>query len=72
MISKALPSFHTHIITNPTIGSGPLAPSVSDLVSRDDLDALNREAGNPNQSKRLEGSLEFVQNLLKAQKITDL
>ncbi|EMR61610.1 putative sister chromatid cohesion protein mis4 protein [Eutypa lata UCREL1] len=58
------------IITNPTIGSGPLAPSVADLVSRDDLDALNREAGNPNQSRRLEGSLEFVQNLLKADKIT--
>ncbi|RYP61954.1 hypothetical protein DL769_007495 [Monosporascus sp. CRB-8-3] len=63
--------FESDIISNPTIGSGPLAPPVTDLVSSDDLDALNREAAGQCQSKRLEGSLEFVQNLLKAEKITE-
>ncbi|RYP72683.1 hypothetical protein DL771_004019 [Monosporascus sp. 5C6A] len=63
--------FESDIINNPTIGSGPLAPPVADLVSSDDLDALNREAAGQYQSKRLEGSLEFVQNLLKAEKITE-
>ncbi|CAJ2501923.1 Uu.00g047760.m01.CDS01 [Anthostomella pinea] len=62
--------FEFGILNNPTIGSGPLAPSIADLVSREDYDALNQEAENPNQSKRLDGSLEYVQNLLKAEKIT--
>ncbi|KAI5917781.1 sister chromatid cohesion protein Mis4 [Camillea tinctor] len=62
--------FESDILTNPTIGSGPLAPSIASLVSRDDYDALNKEAENPTQSKRLDGSLEFLANLLKADKIT--
>ncbi|KAI2617565.1 ARM repeat-containing protein [Hypomontagnella submonticulosa] len=62
--------FEPDIISNPTIGSGPLAPSLADLVSREDYDALNKEAENPTHSKRLEGSLEFIQHLLKADKIT--
>ncbi|KAI1381775.1 ARM repeat-containing protein [Hypoxylon crocopeplum] len=62
--------FEPDIISNPTIGSGPLAPSLATLVSREDYDALNKETENPNHSKRVEGSLEFVQHLLKAEKIT--
>lgn len=60
----------TDIINNPTIGSGLIAPSIVDLAERDDYDALNKEAENPGSSKRLEGSLEYVQNLLKPEKIT--
>lgn len=60
------------IINNPTIGSGQIAPPVAGLVSHEDYDALNKEADNPNGSKRLEASLEYVQNLLKPEKITFL
>ncbi|KAJ3567198.1 hypothetical protein NPX13_g6855 [Xylaria arbuscula] len=59
-----------HILSNPTIGTGSFAPSLANSIPRDDYDALNYEAGNNNQSKRLESSLEFVQNLLKPEKIT--
>ncbi|KAI1489482.1 sister chromatid cohesion protein Mis4 [Biscogniauxia mediterranea] len=62
--------FESDILSNPTIGSGPLAPSVASLVARDDYDALNKEAENPTQSRRLDGSLEFLSSLLKAEKIT--
>ncbi|KAF7521923.1 hypothetical protein G7054_g12309 [Neopestalotiopsis clavispora] len=62
--------FETDIINNPTIGSGQIAPSILGLVEHEDYDALNKEAENPGSSKRLEGSLEFVQNLLKPEKIT--
>ncbi|KAK6827711.1 AT hook domain-containing protein [Apiospora arundinis] len=62
--------FEPAIIHNPTIGSGQLAPSVAGLVSQEDYDALNQEAGAPTQSKRLDGSLEFIQSLLKPEKIT--
>lgn len=62
--------FESDIINNPTIGSGLIAPSIVDLAERDDYDALNKEAENPGSSKRLEGSLEYVQNLLKPEKIT--
>ncbi|KAI0132176.1 hypothetical protein BJ170DRAFT_233871 [Xylariales sp. AK1849] len=62
--------FESGIINNPTIGSGQIAASVANLVSHEDYDALNKEAENPHQSKRLEGSLEYVQNLLKPEKIT--
>ncbi|KAI0541065.1 hypothetical protein GGR58DRAFT_498409 [Xylaria digitata] len=55
---------------NPTIGAGSFAPSLANLVSRDEYDALNYEAENFTQSKRLDGSLEYVQNLLKPEKIT--
>jgi hypothetical protein len=61
------------IIHNPTIGSGPLALPVDGLVSHDDYDSLNAEAAaSPNQSKRLEGTLDYVQNLLKAGRVTTL
>ncbi|KAI0890342.1 ARM repeat-containing protein [Annulohypoxylon maeteangense] len=62
--------FEPDIIRNPTIGSGPLAPSLAGLVSREDYDALNKEAEISSHSKRVEGSLEFVQHLLKTDKIT--
>ncbi|ETS83270.1 hypothetical protein PFICI_05146 [Pestalotiopsis fici W106-1] len=62
--------FETDIINNPTIGSGQIAPSILGLVEHEDYDALNKEAENSSSSKRLEGSLEFVQNLLKPEKIT--
>ncbi|KAH6659658.1 hypothetical protein BKA67DRAFT_545280 [Truncatella angustata] len=62
--------FESEIINNPTIGSGHIAPPVLGLVSHEDYDALNKEAENPNSSRRLEGSLEYVQNLLKPEKIT--
>ncbi|KAI0099972.1 hypothetical protein GGR51DRAFT_384084 [Nemania sp. FL0031] len=62
--------FDSDILNNPTIGAGSIAPSLANLVSRDDYDALNHEAGNPHQSKRLESSLDYIQNLLKPEKIT--
>ncbi|KAI3320060.1 hypothetical protein HD806DRAFT_245893 [Xylariaceae sp. AK1471] len=62
--------FDSDILSNPTIGAGSFAPSLADLVSRDDFDALNSEAEYPNQSRRLDGSLEYVQNLLRPEKIT--
>ncbi|KAI0482476.1 sister chromatid cohesion protein Mis4 [Xylariaceae sp. FL0804] len=62
--------FEPDILNHPTIGSGPLAPSVADLVSQDDYDALNSEALYPLQSRRLDGSLEYMSNLLRAEKIT--
>ncbi|KAI1074975.1 ARM repeat-containing protein [Whalleya microplaca] len=62
--------FEPGIINNPTIGSGPLAQSLAGVVSREDYDALNKEAETSNQSKRVEGSLEFIQHLLKPEKIT--
>lgn len=60
------------IINNPTIGSGQIAPPVAGLVSHEDYDALNKEADNPVRSKRVESSLEYVQSLLKPEKITFL
>jgi cohesin loading factor subunit SCC2 len=79
-VYKSIPQFSVHfliiidylvdIINNPTIGSGQLAPPIADLFSREDYDALNKEADISSNSKRLEGSLEYVQNLLKPEKIT--
>jgi len=66
----ALPAID--IINTPTIGSGPLAPPVAGLLPRDDLQALNREASENPHSKRVEGSLDFIQNLLQADNITEL
>ncbi|KAI1277531.1 hypothetical protein F5Y07DRAFT_88990 [Xylaria sp. FL0933] len=63
--------FDSDILSNPTIGVGSFAPSLANLVPRDDYNALNYEAGNATQSKRLEGSLEYVQNLLRPEKITN-
>ncbi|KAI1163266.1 hypothetical protein F5B18DRAFT_323400 [Nemania serpens] len=62
--------FDSEILSNPTIGTGSFAPSLANLVSRDDYNALNQEAENPNQSRRLDSSLEYLQNLLKPEKIT--
>ncbi|RWA11292.1 hypothetical protein EKO27_g3799 [Xylaria grammica] len=59
-----------YILSNPTIGAGSFAPSLANLVPRDEYNALNYEAENSNQSKRLDDSLEYVQNLLKPEKIT--
>jgi len=63
--------FQSDIINTPTIGSGPLAPPVAGLLPRDDLQALNREASENPHSKRVEGSLDFIQNLLQADNITE-
>jgi cohesin loading factor subunit SCC2 len=54
------------------MGAGPVAPSLAGLVSREDYNALNQEAEHTTKSKRLEASLEYVQNLLKPEKITKL
>ncbi|KAI0409530.1 hypothetical protein F4802DRAFT_544373 [Xylaria palmicola] len=62
--------FNAEILSNPSIGAGSFAPSLANLVSRDDYDALNYEAENSIASKRLDNSLEYVQNLLKPEKIT--
>ncbi|KAI1333060.1 hypothetical protein F5Y16DRAFT_354703 [Xylariaceae sp. FL0255] len=63
--------FNADILSNLSIGSGSHAPSLASLVSRDDFDALNKDCENQQQSQRLEGSLEYVSNLLKAEKITE-
>ncbi|KAI1119457.1 hypothetical protein F5Y14DRAFT_4000 [Nemania sp. NC0429] len=62
--------FDSEILSNPTIGTKSFAPSLASLVSRDDYNALNQEAENPSQSRRLDSSLEYVQHLLKPEKIT--
>ncbi|KAJ1331721.1 cohesin loading factor subunit SCC2 [Microdochium nivale] len=79
VLSEALPytpftsifPFESDIINIPTIGSGPLAPSVAGLLPRDDFNALNREASEPTHSKRVDGTLDFIQNLLHADNITE-
>ncbi|KXJ95258.1 sister chromatid cohesion protein Mis4 [Microdochium bolleyi] len=79
VLSEALPytpftsifPFESDIINTPTIGSGPLAPTVAGLLPRDDLNALNREASESSHSKRIEGSLDFIQTLLQADNITE-
>ncbi|KAI2635435.1 hypothetical protein GGS21DRAFT_82152 [Xylaria nigripes] len=62
--------FDSGILSNPTIGAGSFATSLANLVSRDDYDALNYEAETSHQSKRLDTSLDYVQNLLKPSGIT--
>ncbi|KAI0155009.1 hypothetical protein GGR57DRAFT_465752 [Xylariaceae sp. FL1272] len=62
--------FNPDILNNPTIAAGSLAPSLAHRVSRDDFDALNREAENSHQSKRIDSSLEYVSHLLRAEKTT--
>ncbi|KAI0203807.1 hypothetical protein F4808DRAFT_415941 [Astrocystis sublimbata] len=62
--------FSSDILSNPIIGGGLIAPSLADRVAREDYDALNHEAENTGQSKRAENTLEFVQSLLKRDKIT--
>ncbi|KAI1335460.1 sister chromatid cohesion protein Mis4 [Xylariaceae sp. FL0016] len=63
--------FEPDILNNPTIGSGPIARPVADLVSHDDFNLLNQEAADPNQARHLDGSLEWVQNLLKNERTTE-
>ncbi|KAI1814322.1 hypothetical protein GGS20DRAFT_416895 [Poronia punctata] len=58
------------ILNNPTINAGSFGLSLAGRVSREDYDALNAESEQSNQTKRVEGSLEYVQNLLKAEKIS--
>lgn len=53
------------IIPTPNLGAGPSSSRLADLVPRHDFDNLNKEAANPSStSRRLEQSLEHVQNLL--------
>lgn len=57
--------FESDIIPTPNLGAGPSSSRLADLVPRHDFDNLNKEAANPSStSRRLEQSLEHVQNLL--------
>lgn len=61
------------IIPTPNLGAGPSSSRLADLVPRHDFDNLNRDAANPsNTSRRLEQSLEHVQNLLNPSRIAQL
>ncbi|KAJ0115273.1 hypothetical protein J7T55_012549 [Diaporthe amygdali] len=58
--------FESDIIPTPNLGAGPSSSRLADLVPRHDFDNLNRDAANSSStSRRLEQSLEHVQNLLK-------
>jgi cohesin loading factor subunit SCC2 len=64
---------HADVIPIPSLGAGLPAPSVLDLVSTKDFDALNKEAVNaPTGSQRLEHGLTTIQHLLDPQRITQL
>lgn len=53
------------IIPTPNLGAGSSSSNLADLVPHHDFDNLNKEAANPaSASRRLEQSLEHVQNLL--------
>ncbi|KUI68360.1 Protein rad9 [Cytospora mali] len=57
--------FESDIIPTPNLGAGPSSSRLADLVPRHDFDNLNKEAASPSStSRRLEQSLEHVQNLL--------
>lgn len=59
------------IIPTPAIGSALPAHDISDAVPRQDYDALNQEAeASSTTSKKLEQSLEQVQQLLHPNKLT--
>lgn len=72
--NQILSSNHlTDIIPTPNLGAGPSSSRLADLVPRHDFDNLNRDAANPsNTSRRLEQSLEHVQNLLNPSRIAQL
>ncbi|KAI0397838.1 hypothetical protein F5Y17DRAFT_476554 [Xylariaceae sp. FL0594] len=59
-----------HILSNPAIGAKSFAVSLADRVSKDDYNALNVQTESNRQAKRVEGSLEYVQGLLKPEKIS--
>ncbi|KAG6366376.1 hypothetical protein INS49_000553 [Diaporthe citri] len=62
--------FESDIIPTPNLGAGPSSSRLADLVPRHDFDNLNRDAANPSTtSRRLEQSLEHVQNLLNPSRI---
>lgn len=61
--------FYPDVIPTPDIGSG-LAPSLESFISGDDFAALNLDAGSLNPSRRVEHSLEQVQQLLNPSRIT--
>lgn len=61
------------IIPTPSLGAGPSSSNLADLVPRHDFENLNREAANPaSTSRRLEQSLEHVQNLLNPARLIQL
>ncbi|TPX15015.1 uncharacterized protein E0L32_004845 [Thyridium curvatum] len=63
--------FESDIIPTPAIGSALPAHDISDAVPRQDYDALNQEAeASSTTSKKLEQSLEQVQQLLHPNKLT--
>ncbi|KAK3323960.1 hypothetical protein B0T19DRAFT_373007 [Cercophora scortea] len=79
-LSEALPytpftsvvPFDSSVLPAPSIGSASPAPSVNDLISTQDFDALNHEAQvQGSHSKRLQQTLNQVQHLLKQGNITE-
>ncbi|PSS02110.1 putative SCC2 protein [Coniella lustricola] len=65
--------FESDIIPTPSLGPGPSSSNFADLVSRHDFNNLNKEAANQSTtSRRLEQSLEHVQNLLNPTRLTPI
>lgn len=61
------------IIPTPDLGAGPSSSNLADLVPVHDFENLNKEAGSPSStSRRLEQTLEHVQNLLNPARLTKM
>lgn len=61
------------IIPTPDLGAGPSSSNLADLVPRHDFENLNKEAtSSSSTSRRLEQSLEHVQNLLNPSRLTKM
>lgn len=61
------------IIPTPNLGAGPSSSNLAELVPHNDFDILNKEAANPaSTSRRLEQSLEHVQNLLNPTRLIEM
>ncbi|KAK0637257.1 hypothetical protein B0T17DRAFT_481952 [Bombardia bombarda] len=64
--------FNSIVLPAPSIGSASPAPTVNDLISTQDFDALNQEAqGQAGPSKRLQQTLSQVQHLMERGDITE-
>ncbi|KAJ4390019.1 Sister chromatid cohesion protein 2 [Gnomoniopsis smithogilvyi] len=65
--------FESDIIPTPDLGAGPSSSNLADLVPVHDFENLNKEAGSPSStSRRLEQTLEHVQNLLNPSRLTKI
>ncbi|KAK0718261.1 hypothetical protein B0T26DRAFT_712582 [Lasiosphaeria miniovina] len=61
------------LILPPSIGAASPAPSLNDLISSQDFDALNQEAQtHDTASKRLQQTMSQLQHLIKRTAITEL